>query len=167
MRNVNSSAYKKLGPDTGFDTIGDGSHLQPLARVLDALANEGALARTVIYDINASHNDGIAALAATFNDGTEAGKVMQGAAWWFNDNLSGMRAQIDSISNQSLLAHFNGMLTDSRSLLSYTRHDYFRRLLCDILGDDYEHGLIHPSQLSRLEQMAADICYYNSKKLIL
>lgn len=167
MRNIVSRGYKSLGPDAGYDTIGDATHAAPLARVLDRLDSDGMLARTIIYDIDPSHNHSIAALAATFNDGSQAGKVQQGAAWWFNDNLHGMREQLEAISNQSLLAHFNGMLTDSRSLLSYTRHDYFRRLLCDILGSDYDRGLIHPSQLPRLEQMAEDICYNNSRNLLI
>lgn len=167
LRNVNTRAYATLGPDAGYDTIGALDHIEPLARLLDRMATAGTLAPTIIYDINAAANDAIAALAATFNDGTAPGRVQQGAAWWFNDNLDGMRRQLNSISNQSLLAHFNGMLTDSRSLLSYTRHDYFRRLLCDILGNDYDNGLIHPAQLPRLQEMACDIAYNNSRALLI
>ena len=106
----------------------------------------------------------VAAMIANFQDGSVPGKMQMGSAWWFNDHLDGMRAQIDALSRQGLLSRFVGMLTDSRSFVSYTRHEYFRRLLCQILGADFDAGLIPQSELPRLEQMTADICHHNAAR---
>ncbi len=164
LRNVNTRAARTLGADTGFDTIGDWRCTERLARLLDALDADDRLAKTILYNINPADNTATAALAANFQDGRTAGKIQFGAAWWFNDNLYGMRLQMEALSTQGLLSRFVGMLTDSRSFLSYPRHDYFRRLLCDMLGSDIERGLIPKEALSRVEEMAEDICYYNAKR---
>ncbi|MCD7714583.1 MAG: glucuronate isomerase [Prevotella sp.] len=164
LRNVNTRAARTLGPDTGFDTIGDRRSAEQLARLLDALDSDDRLAKTILYNINPADNTVTAAMTANFQDGRTAGKMQFGAAWWFNDQLSGMRQQLDTLSSQGLLSRFVGMLTDSRSFLSYPRHEYFRRLLCDILGDDIERGLIPNEAMERVEQMTEDICYYNAKR---
>ncbi|MCD8289259.1 MAG: glucuronate isomerase [Prevotella sp.] len=164
LRNVNTRAARTLGPDTGFDTIGDWRNAEQLAHLLDALDSDDRLAKTILYNINPADNTVTAAMTANFQDGRTAGKMQFGAAWWFNDQLSGMRQQLDTLSSQGLLSRFVGMLTDSRSFLSYPRHEYFRRLLCDILGGDIERGLIPNEAMERVEQMTEDICYYNAKR---
>lgn len=163
LRNVNSRAFATLGPDTGFDTIGDWQAAEPIARLLDALDRDDLLAKTILYNINPADNTWLAAMIACFQDGRTPGKVQMGAAWWFNDQLQGMRAQMDALSVQGLLSRFVGMLTDSRSFLSYTRHDYFRRLLCDLLAADIDNGLIPACELPRVAKMVEDICYNNAK----
>lgn len=163
MRNVNTRAFRTLGPDTGFDTISDWQAAEQLAHILDALDSEGLLAKTILYNINPSDNTWLAAMPGNFQDGRIPGKIQMGAAWWFNDQLEGMRAQMNALSMQGLLSRFVGMLTDSRSFVSYPRHDYFRRLLCDMLGNDIEKGLIPRSQLSRVCDMVEDICYRNAR----
>lgn len=162
LRNTNSLRFSQLGPDSGFDTIGDFSSATAIAGFFNILESENLLTRTILYNINPGENDMIAAMIGNFQDGSIPGKMQYGAAWWFNDHLDGMRAQIDVLSRQGLLSRFVGMLTDSRSFVSYSRHDYFRRLLCQILGDDFDAGLIPQCELPRLEQMVADICYYNA-----
>ena len=164
LRNTNSRRFTALGPDTGFDTIGDFSSAAALARFFDALDADGLLAKTILYNINPGENEMVAAMIANFQDGSVPGKMQMGSAWWFNDHLDGMRAQIDALSRQGLLSRFVGMLTDSRSFVSYTRHEYFRRLLCQILGADFDAGLIPQSELPRLEQMTADICHHNAAR---
>ncbi len=163
MRNVNTRAFLALGPDTGFDTISDWQAAEQLGRILNALDADSLLAKTILYNINPADNTWVAAMPGNFQDGTIPGKIQMGAAWWFNDQLYGMKAQMDALSMQGLLSRFVGMLTDSRSFVSYPRHDYFRRLLCDMLGRDVESGLIPRSQLPRVERMVEDICYYNAK----
>lgn len=163
LRNVNTRAHRTLGLDTGYDTIGEYTAAEPLAKLLDSLDSQNLLAPTVIYNIDPSQNTLVAAMAQCFQQGPTPGKIQMGAAWWFNDNLQGMAAQIDALSTQGLLSRFIGMLTDSRSFLSYPRHDYFRRLLCNILGNDIEKGLLPASEMSRIQQMVADICYHNPK----
>lgn len=163
MRNVNSRMWQQLGPDSGYDTIGDWRCASKLARLLDCLDSENRLTRTILYNLNPADNAWVAAMAGNFQQGPEPGKMQMGAAWWFNDHLGGMRRQIDAVSEQGLLSRFVGMLTDSRSFLSYTRHEYFRRLLCQILGQDLEDGLIPFSELPQVEQMVADISYRNAK----
>ena len=164
MRNVNSKMYRMLGPDTGFDTIGDYRAAERLCSLLDTLESENALTKTILYNLNPADNVWVAAMAANFQDGTTPGKMQYGAAWWFNDHLAGMEAQINSLSQQGLLSRFVGMLTDSRSFLSYTRHDYFRRLLCSIVGRDITEGLIPEAEKDRVEGMIEDICYNNAKR---
>lgn len=163
MRNVNSRMYAKLGPDAGFDTIGDYRDAAEIAKIMDALDREELLAKTILYNINPADNTWVAAMIGNFQDGSVPGKIQMGSAWWFNDQLYGMRAQIDALSAQGLLSRFVGMLTDSRSFLSYPRHEYFRRLLCDMLGDDVERGLIPLSEMPMVEKMVADISYHNVK----
>ena len=163
MRNVNSRAFATLGPDTGFDTISDWKAAEAIASILNELDADNLLAKTILYNINPADNTWVAAMPANFQDGVTPGKIQMGAAWWFNDQLSGMRAQMDALSVQGLLSRFVGMLTDSRSFVSYTRHDYFRRLLCDMLGHDVEAGLIPESQIERVIGMVRDICYNNAR----
>ena len=153
---------KKLGPDTGFDTIGDWNSGQPLARFLNALDVDGRLAKTILYNINPAENDVIAAMTGNFQDGSVPGKIQFGSGWWFNDQIDGMTRQMNALSLQGLLSRFVGMLTDSRSFVSYPRHEYFRRILCDLVGRDVEAGLIPECEMKRVEDMIEDICYHNA-----
>lgn len=164
LRNVNSRAKHQLGPDTGFDTIGDYKGSENLARLLDTLDSQGELAKTILYNLNPADNVWVAAMIANFQDGSVPGKIQMGSGWWFNDQIKGMEEQMNALSTQGLLSRFVGMLTDSRSFLSYPRHDYFRRVLCNLLGTDLDNGLIPLSELPRVEQMVADISYYNAKR---
>lgn len=166
LRNVNSRLYHKLGPDIGCDTIGDWRSTEALASFMDALESDGLLCKTILYNINPSENTSTAAMAANFQDGSVPGKIQWGSGWWFNDQLDGMRKQIDTLSVQGLLSRFVGMLTDSRSFVSYPRHEYFRRLLCDMLGKDLEDGLIPLEELPQVERMVEDISYYNIKRYL-
>lgn len=163
IRNNNTRMFRQLGPDTGFDSIGQFQNAQKIAAFLDRLDQSGHLARTILYTLNPAENTMLAAMTGNFQDGSIPGKIQFGAAWWFNDQLDGMRQQIDALSLQGLLSRFVGMLTDSRSFLSYPRHEYFRRLLCNIIGDDVEHGLIPEEEMPRVNQMVEDISYYNAK----
>ena len=164
MRNVNGRMFAKLGPDAGFDTIGDWSSGQALARFLNALDTDDSLAKTILYNINPAENHVIAAMCGNFQDGSVPGKIQFGSGWWFNDQIDGMRKQMNALSNQGLLSRFVGMLTDSRSFVSYPRHEYFRRILCDLVGRDVEEGLIPESEMKRVEGMIEDICYYNAER---
>ncbi len=163
LRNINTRGARALGPDTGYDTIGDWRCAENLARLLDALDLDDRLAKTILYNLNPTDNTVVAAMIGTFQDGQTPGKMQIGSGWWFNDQLTGMRQQLEALSLQGLLSRFVGMLTDSRSFLSYPRHEYFRRLLCDLLGSDMEHGLIPMEAMERVEGMVEDICYYNAK----
>ncbi len=163
LRNVNSRMFRRLGPDSGCDAIADGRIARPLARFLDQLDAAGRLPKTIIYNLNPRDNELVAALAGAFQEGPAPGKVQFGAAWWFLDQLDGMTRQIEALSNLGILAQFVGMLTDSRSLLSYPRHEYFRRLLCRILGREMEQGLL-PMDLELVGRVVADICYHNAKR---
>jgi glucuronate isomerase len=162
MRNVNSRMFRQLGPDTGFDTIGDYSNGEALAHLLDALNEDDRLAKTILYNINPAENAVIAAMAANFQDGSVAGKIQFGSGWWFNDQIDGMTQQMNTLSIQGLLSRFVGMLTDSRSFLSYTRHEYFRRILCQKLGQEVANGEI-PNDLDWLGKIVEDISYNNAK----
>ena len=163
IRNNNSQMFDKLGPDTGFDSIGSFNVAKPLAKYLDRLASNNILTKTIIYNINPNDNDLIATMIANFQDGTVAGKIQFGSGWWFLDQKQGMEAQLNSLSNHGLLSRFVGMLTDSRSFLSYSRHEYFRRILCNLLGEDMEKGLI-PDDMNLVGKMVEDICYNNAKE---
>lgn len=163
LRNVNSRMYRTLGPDTGYDVIGDFEIARPLARLLSRLDDQNRLSKTIVYNLNPRDNDLMAAMIGAFQDGSSAGKVQYGAAWWFLDQMEGIEKQLNSLSNLGLLSHFIGMLTDSRSFLSYPRHDYFRRILCNMLGADMENGMI-PNDLTLIGQMVSDISYNNVKK---
>jgi len=162
IRNNNTRYYKKLGPDTGFDSIGDFDIAKPMAKFLDKLDMDDKLAKTILYNIKPSDNEVMATMIGNFQDGTIPGKIQYGSAWWFLDQKSGMEKQMEALSNMGLLSRFVGMLTDSRSFLSYPRHEYFRRILCNILGNEIEKGLI-PNEKQLIGEMIKDICYRNAK----
>lgn len=161
LRNPNTRMYDTLGPDMGFDCIGDFGVARPLAKFLDRLESQGKLTKTILYNLNPRDNELLVSLAGSFQDGSTPGKIQYGSAWWFLDQKSGIEAQLDALSNLGLLSRFVGMLTDSRSLLSYPRHEYFRRVLCNILGWDMEKGLI-PDDIELVGEMVRDICYRNA-----
>lgn len=161
QRNNNSRRFRQLGPDTGFDSIGDLPLARAMARLFDRLDAHEQLARTIVYNLNPADNDVVAAMLGNFQDGRTPGKMQYGAAWWFLDQKDGMERQLDTLSNHGLLSRFVGMLTDSRSFLSYTRHEYFRRILCNRLGLEMQQGLL-PDDLEMIGRMVADICYHNA-----
>jgi glucuronate isomerase len=163
LRNNNSRMLHAIGPDTGFDSIGDFEIAQPLSKFLDRLDRENKLAKTIIYNLNPRDNELIATMIGNFQDGSTPGKLQFGAGWWFLDQLDGMRKQLEALSTLGVLSQFVGMLTDSRSFLSYPRHEYFRRLLCNILGSEMERGLI-PEDSKLIGGLVEDICYKNAKK---
>ncbi|MBS1932934.1 MAG: glucuronate isomerase [Bacteroidetes bacterium] len=162
LRNNNSRLLKNLGPDTGWDSIGDFSQGKILSRFLDTLDKTNQLAKTILYNLNPSDNALMAAMIGNFNDGSVAGKIQYGSAWWFLDQKDGMEKQINALSNMGLLSRFVGMLTDSRSFLSYPRHEYFRRILCNIFGNEIENGEL-PNDIAWTGKVIQDICYYNAK----
>ncbi|MFD3766164.1 MULTISPECIES: glucuronate isomerase [Paenibacillus] len=161
-RNNNTRMFRQLGPDTGYDSIHDGLIAEPLVRLLDRLDQEQALPRTILYSLNPRDNDILAALIGSFQGDGIAGKIQFGSAWWFNDTKDGMMDQMSKLGNMGLLSRFVGMLTDSRSFLSYTRHEYFRRVLCDLIGDWVTKGEA-PADLPWLGGIVQDICYYNAE----
>jgi len=161
LRNTNTRLYKALGPDTGFDSIGDWPVAQPLARFLSTLDQSNHLPKTILYTLNAADNDIIAAMAGNFNDGSVAGKMQFGSGWWFHDQRDGMEKQLQSLSNLGLLSRFIGMLTDSRSFLSYPRHEYFRRILCKVIGEDIALGEL-PEDYTLLGSVVENICFNNA-----
>lgn len=162
LRNNNTRMMRQLGPDTGWDSIGDFSQARALAKFLDKLDNQDKLAKTIIYNLNPADNELMATMTGNFNDGSVAGKIQFGAAWWFLDQKEGMTRQMNALSNMGLISRFVGMLTDSRSFLSYPRHEYFRRLLCDLFGEEIERGEI-PDDMDVVGKMIQDICYGNAK----
>lgn len=164
LRNVNTAARQKIGPDTGFDSIGDWPQLGPLAMYLDLLARENSLPRMILYNLNPADTFAMATLIGSFQS-DEPGKLQYGSAWWFLDQKQGITSQIDALSNTGLLSRFAGMVTDSRSFMSYPRHEYFRRVLCDIVGRDVERGEL-PNDHALLERMIADISYGNAKRYL-
>ena len=163
LRNANSRMLQANGPDTGYDSIGDYSQAERMAAFLNALEQEDKLAKTIIYNLNPADNAAFAAMIGNFQGEGIRGKMQFGAAWWFLDQQEGMKQQLDTLSSIGLLSCFVGMLTDSRSFLSYSRHEYFRRLLCNILGQDIEQGLL-PADLPWIGRMVQDICYNNARK---
>ncbi|MCP2043353.1 glucuronate isomerase [Pontibacter sp. HSC-36F09] len=163
LRNNNTRMMRELGPDTGFDSIGDFDIARPLARFMDKLDNSNQLAKTILYNLNPSQNELYATMIGNFNDGSTPGKIQYGSAWWFLDQKDGMERQLNALSNMGLLSRFVGMLTDSRSFLSYPRHEYFRRILCNMIGNDVENGELPASEMAWLGQMVEDICYNNAK----
>jgi len=161
LRNTSTRMLKIVGPDTGFDSIGDFEIARPLAKFLDALDKNNKLPKTILYNLNPRDNELIATMVGNFQDGSAPGKLQYGSAWWFLDQKDGMEKQIAALSNMGLLSRFVGMLTDSRSFLSYPRHEYFRRILCNILGSDVEAGLL-PNDSDLLGKMVEDICFNNA-----
>lgn len=162
MRNNNTRMFRQLGPDTGFDSIHDHNIAYNLSRFLDALDVENALPRTILYTLNPKDNYVLAAMTGNFQGDGIPGKIQFGSAWWFNDQKDGMEEQMKVLANIGLLSRFIGMLTDSRSFLSYTRHEYFRRILCNIIGEWVENGEV-PKDMDFLGKIVQDICFNNAK----
>jgi len=163
LRNNNARLLRQLGPDTGFDSIGDFEVGRPLSRLLDRLDETNQLARTILYNLNPRDNALMATMIGNFQDGSVPGKIQWGSGWWFLDQKDGMEQQLETLSQLGLLSRFVGMLTDSRSFLSYTRHEYFRRILCNLLGRDLEDGLI-PPDFALVGGMVRDISYGNAAR---
>lgn len=163
IRNNNTRLFKQLGADTGFDSIGDFTIAKAMSKFFDKLDTDDKLAKTIIYNLNPRDNDLITTMIGNFQDGSVAGKIQFGSGWWFLDQKTGMEAQMNSLSNLGLLSRFVGMLTDSRSFLSYPRHEYFRRILCNLIGTDVEQGLLPSSELPFLGQLVENVSYYNAK----
>lgn len=162
LRNTNPRMFRTLGPDTGFDTIGDFEIARPLAKMLGKLDDANALPKTILYNLNPRDNELMATMLGNFQDASVPGKIQYGSAWWFLDQKDGIERQLNALSNLGLLSRFVGMLTDSRSFLSFPRHDYFRRVLCNMLGNEMQRGLL-PNDLDLVGPMVSDICYYNAK----
>ena len=162
FRNTNRRMVERLGPDTGYDTIGDASQGEALVTYLDALTRENALPKMVLYNLNPADNYLFAALTGAFQDGSVAGKIQFGSGWWFLDQKHGMEMQLDALSATGLLSRFVGMLTDSRSFLSYPRHEYFRRILCNLLGNEAERGEL-PDDFESLATLVRGVCYENAR----
>ncbi len=163
IRNLNPRMFARVGPDAGFDSIGDPEVGLPLARMLARLDSVERLAPTILYNLNPRDNHLVAAMVGNFQDGSRVGKMQWGSAWWYLDQKDGMEAQLDTLSNLGLLSGFVGMLTDSRSFLSYPRHEYFRRILCNRLGGEVERGLI-PRDLELVGGMVEDVCHHNAAR---
>ena len=163
IRNNNSRMMKSLGPDTGWDSIGDFSQARMLAKFLNKLDTDNKLTKTIIYNLNPADNELMATMIGNFNDGSIAGKVQWGSSWWLLDQKDGMTKQINTLSNMGLLSRFVGMLTDSRSFLSYPRHEYFRRLLCNLFGEEIENGEL-PNDIAWTGKIIQDICYNNASE---
>jgi len=163
LRNNNRRLFKTLGPDVGGDSILDLHVARDSSAFLGRLDEEGRLARTILYSLNPAHNEVLAAMVGNFQEGPAAGKLQVGSAWWFNDQIDGMLEHIEAVSNMGLLGPFVGMLTDSRSFLSYARHEYFRRMLCNLLGSEMERGLL-PSDVALVGGMVGDIAYRNAAR---
>jgi glucuronate isomerase len=162
LRNNNARMLNKLGPDTGWDSIGDFSQARMLSKFLNKLDSTDQLAKTILYNLNPADNELMATMIGNFNDGSVAGKVQFGSGWWFLDQKDGMTKQMNALSNMGLLSRLVGMLTDSRSFLSFPRHEYFRRLLCNLFAEDVENGEL-PNDIEWLGKIVQDICYYNAK----
>ena len=162
LRNNNKRMLTQLGPDTGWDSIGDFTQAETLSKFLNRLDENDKLAKTIIYNLNPADNEVMATMIGNYNDGSAAGKVQWGSAWWFLDQKDGMTKQINALSNMGLLSRFVGMLTDSRSFLSYPRHEYFRRLLCNIFGEEIENGEL-PKDIEWIGKVIQDICYNNAQ----
>ena len=164
IRNNNTKMFNKLGPDTGYDSIRDSSNAaMNMSRFFDSLELENKLAQSIVYNLNPNDNYLVATMIANFQDGSVPGKIQFGSGWWFLDQKDGMEDQMNILSSQGLLSRFVGMLTDSRSFVSYPRHEYFRRILCNLVGNDVEAGLLPDSELEFLGKMVENICYYNAK----
>ncbi len=163
IRDNNTKMFNLLGPDTGFDSIGQFNTAKAMSKFFNRLASEDKLTKTIIYNLNPADNEVVATMLGNFQDGTCPGKIQWGSGWWFLDQKRGMENQMNTLSVLGLLSRFVGMLTDSRSFLSYPRHEYFRRTLCNLLGNDIENGEIPASEMERVQQMVEDISYNNAK----
>jgi glucuronate isomerase len=161
-RNVTTRLFAKLGPNVGGDSMGDLEMARGLAMFLDGLDQKGSLAKTILYNLNPRDNELFATMCGNFNDGTVPGKMQYGASWWFLDQKDGIEAQLRALSNMGLLSRFVGMITDSRSFLSYSRHDYFRRILCNLLGEDVRQGLV-PDDRDALGKLVTAVCFTNAR----
>ncbi|MEO6282651.1 MAG: glucuronate isomerase [Dyadobacter sp.] len=161
LRNNNERMLRELGPDTGWDSIGDYSQAQALSKFFNKLDSTNQLAKTILYNLNPADNEVLATMTGNYNDGTVAGKMQFGSGWWFLDQKDGMERQINALSNMGILSRFVGMLTDSRSFLSYPRHEYFRRILCNLIGNDVENGEL-PNDIPWLGKLVEDISYNNA-----
>jgi glucuronate isomerase len=164
IRNNNTRLFNQLGADTGFDSIGTFNTAKALSKFLNSLDSNNKLTKTILYNLNPTDNEMIATMIGNFQDGSVAGKIQFGSGWWFLDQKDGMEKQMNSLSVLGLLSRFVGMLTDSRSFLSYPRHEYFRRTLCNLLGNDVEQGLLPDSEIEFIGKMVEDISYNNAKK---
>ena len=163
LRNNNARMHRILGPDTGWDSIGDYPQAQKLSGFLNALDSKDKLTKTIIYNLNPADNEVMATMIGNFNDGSVKGKVQFGSGWWFLDQKDGMTKQLNALSNMGLISCFIGMLTDSRSFLSFPRHEYFRRVLCNLLGDEIKRGEL-PNDMEWIGKMVSDISYNNAKE---
>ncbi len=163
LRNNNARMHRILGPDTGWDSIGDYPQALKLSAFLNALDSKDKLTKTIIYNLNPADNEVMATMIGNFNDGSVKGKVQFGSGWWFLDQKDGMTKQLNALSNMGLISCFVGMLTDSRSFLSFPRHEYFRRILCNLLGDEIKRGEL-PNDMEWIGKMVADISYHNAKQ---
>ena len=162
LRNNNERTLRELGPDTGVDSIGDFPQGKMLSKFLNRLDSTNQLAKTILYNLNPADNDLMASMTGNFNDGSVAGKIQFGSAWWFLDQKDGMTQQLNSLSNIGLVSRMVGMLTDSRSFMSFPRHEYFRRILCNLFGNDIENGEM-PNDIAWTGKIITDICYFNAK----
>ena len=165
IRNNNTLMFNKIGADTGYDSIGDCEIALGLSRFLDSLAQEEMLPKTILFTLNPKDNYVLGSMLGNFQNEDAPSKIQFGSAWWFNDNIDGMRQQMRALANLGMLGKFIGMVTDSRSFLSYPRHEYFRRILCDLIGDFVENGE-YPCNMSVLSKMVKNISYYNAEKYI-
>ena len=163
LRNNNARMHRILGPDTGWDSIGDFSQARKLSQFLNALDTKDKLTKTILYNLNPADNEVLATMIGNFNDGSVKGKVQFGSGWWFLDQKDGMTKQMNALSNMGLLSCFIGMLTDSRSFLSFPRHEYFRRVLCNLLGKEIESGEL-PNDMELIGKMVSDISYHNAEE---
>jgi glucuronate isomerase len=162
FRNTNTRMHGSLGPDSGYDTIGDFRQGEALVRYMDALARDGALPKMVLYNLNPADTYLFAAITGAFQDGSAAGKIQYGSGWWFLDQKRGIESQLDALSTTGLLSRFVGMLTDSRSFLSFPRHEYFRRILCNLLGGEAERGEL-PADFDTLANLVRSVCHENAR----
>ena len=162
LRNNNTRMFNKLGPDTGFDSVNDFQIAEGLSKILDGLDKKDMLPKTILYTLNPKDNYVLGTMLGNFQGGGVAGKIQFGSGWWFNDQRDGMESQMRALANLGMIARFVGMLTDSRSFVSYTRHEYFRRIMCNLLGKWVEDGE-YPADMETLKKIAADISYYNAK----
>lgn len=164
IRNNNTKMFNSIGADTGYDSIDDNSNLAAsMSRFFDRLQTQDKLAKSIVYNLNPRDNYLVATMVANFQEGPVAGKIQFGSGWWFLDQKDGMEDQMNVLSTQGLLSRFVGMLTDSRSFISYPRHEYFRRILCNLIGNDIEEGLLPASEMEFIGQMVENISYYNAK----